>query len=234
MHTIDIPEDIRARALRARGRDHVIEAIDPARTAHIVVDLQNGFMAEGAPARVATAPEIVPGVNRISAALRAAGGLNVFLRFTADRAEPQPWTVWFDTYLGPRLSGLHRDAFTRGAEYWQLWPELDVQPGDLVLDKARFSAFVPGTCALDDELRMGGIDTVIVTGTLTNVCCESTARDAMQRNYRVLFVTDGNAAPTDAEHNATLANLAVVFADLYTASETVALIEAARTRAAAE
>lgn len=234
MHKIDIPAEIQARAMRARGREHVIEAIDPARTAHIVVDLQNGFMAEGAPAEVAAAREIVPGVNRISAASRGAGGLNVFLRYTWDPAEPQPWTTWYDVYLGPRLSALHRDAFTRGAPNWQLWPALEVRPGDLVVDKTRFSAFVPGTCGLEEALRARNIDTVIVTGTVTNVCCESTARDAMQRNYKVVFVSDGNAALSDAAHNATLANMAVLFADLRNAAETVALIDASRVRSAAE
>jgi len=234
MHKIEIPPEIQARAMRARGRRYVIETIDPARTAHIVVDLQNGFMAAGAPLEVPAAREIVPHVNRISAALRDAGGLNVFLRFTVDPAEPQSWTTFFHTYLGTRLSTIHRDAFALGAPHWQLWPALDVRPGDLVLDKTRFSAFVPGTCALDEMLQSRGIDTVIVTGTLTNVCCESTARDAMQRNYRVVFVSDGNATKSDFEHNATLANLAVVFADLRTAAETVALIEASRVRSAAE
>ena len=234
MHRIEIPPEIQARTMRARGREHVVEAIDPARTAHLIVDLQNGFMAEGAPLAVPAAREIVPDVNRISAALRDAGGLNVFLRFTVDPAEPQPWATFFDTYLGARLSAIHRDAFARGATNWQLWPALDIRPNDLVLDKTRFSAFVPGTCALDEMLQSRGLDTVIVTGTLTNVCCESTARDAMQRNYRVVFVTDGNATKTDLEHNATLANLAVVFADLRTAADTIALIEAGNRRAAAE
>ena len=228
MHKIDIPENILARSRRQRGREHVIERIDPGRTAHVVVDLQNGFM--GTPFDVPAAREIVPNVNLISAALRHAGGTNVFLRYTCDAAEPQPWTVWFDTYLGAEMSRVHRDAFARGAEGWRLWPTLDVQPNDLVIDKTRFSAFVPGTCGLDDELRARGTDTLIVTGTLTNVCCESTARDAMQRNYKVVFVADGNATLTDAEHNATLGNMIALFADVMTTGEIIALIEAGARR----
>ena len=131
------------------------------------------------------------------------------------------------------MSRVHHDAFARGAEGWQLWPTLDVESGDLIIDKTRFSAFVPGTCRLDDELRARGIDTLIVTGTLTNVCCESTARDAMQRNYKVVFVADGNAAVSDAEHNATLGNMIALFADVMTTSEIVALIEAGSRRGAA-
>jgi ureidoacrylate peracid hydrolase len=233
MHRIDIPEHIAARALRMRGRAHIFERIDPARTAHVVVDLQNGFMAEGAVAEVPTAREIVPNVNRICATLRDAGGLNVFLRVTHDPAEPQPWTTRYSEYLSAERRAAHKEAFTRGAQYWQLWPLLEVRPSDLIVDKTRFSAFVPGTCALHDTLEARGIDTLIVTGTVTNVCCESTARDAMQRNYRVIFVADGNAALTDAEHNATLSNMATLFADVMTTAEVVGVIEASKIRGAA-
>ena len=153
MHRIDIPEHIRARALRSRGRDHIFERIDPARTAHVVVDLQNGFMAEGAPLEVATAREIVPNVNRIAAALRPAGGLNVFLRVTHDPAEPQPWTTRYTEYLSAEKTAAHKAAFTRGAHNWQLWPLLEVQPADLIVEKTRFSAFVPNTCALQRPCR---------------------------------------------------------------------------------
>jgi ureidoacrylate peracid hydrolase len=228
MHQIEIPENIVARSRRQRGRDHVIERIDPARTAHVIVDLQNGFM--GAPFDVPVAREMVPNVNLICAALRHAGGLNVFLRYTCDPTEPQPWTVWFDTYLAAEMSTAHRSAFARGAKPWRLWPLLDVQPADSIVDKTRFSAFVPGTCELDDILRARGIDTLIVTGTLTNICCESTARDAMLGNYQVVFVADGNAAPTDAEHNATLGNMMTLFADVMTTAEIAGLIEAGARR----
>jgi ureidoacrylate peracid hydrolase len=234
MHQIAIPEHIIARAMRGRGdREHLFERIDPTRTAHIVVDLQNGFMADGAPVEVPAAREIVPNVNRIAAALRDAGGVNVFLRYTCDPAEPHPWTTRYTEYLSPERRDAHRDAFRRDAEHWQLWPVLDVRPGDAIVDKTRFSAFVPGTCPLDALLRERGIDTLIVTGTLTNVCCESTARDAMQRNYKVIFVADGNGALTDAEHNATLGNMITLFADVMTTDHLLGVIAASRLRGAA-
>jgi ureidoacrylate peracid hydrolase len=233
MHKIDIPEEIAARAMRARGRQHIFERIAAAKTAHIVVDLQVGFMAEGAAVEVPTAREIVPNVNRISAALREAGGTNVFLRYTCDPVEQQPWTTRYEEYLSPERSAAHSAAFTRDAEPWHLWPQLDVAANDPIVDKTRFSAFVPGTCALHDILAARRIDTLIVTGTLTNVCCESTARDAMQRNYRVIFVADGNAALTDAEHNATLCNMATLFADVMTTEEVLGVISAGKLRGAA-
>ena len=80
---------------------------------------------------------------------------------------------------------------------------------------------MPGSSQLHEILQARGIDTLIITGTATNVCCKSTARDAMQMNYKVIFVADGNAALTDAEHNATLDNMVVRFADVMTTAELV-------------
>jgi ureidoacrylate peracid hydrolase len=87
--------------------------------------------------------------------------------------------------------------------------------------KGRFAAFIPGTCDLHRLLQDRDIDTLIVTGTLTNCCCESTARDAMQFNYKVIFVSDANAALTDAEHNATLNNMCALFADVMSTAEVI-------------
>jgi len=102
-----------------------------------------------------------------------------------------------------------------------LWPELDVSDEDVMIEKSRFSAFSANASPLHAELQKRSIDTVIITGTLTNCCCESTARDAMQHNYRVLMVTDGNAALSDAEHEATLYSLGFIFADLHSTDELV-------------
>jgi ureidoacrylate peracid hydrolase len=63
-------------------------------------------------------------------------------------------------------------------------------------------------------LRAKGIDTVLIAGTVTNVCCESTARDAMMRNFKTIMVTDGNAANTDEDHNAALGNFYLTFGDI--------------------
>src|SRR5215831_3029255 len=171
MHKIDIPAEIVARSKRARGRDYILEKIDPVHSAHVIVDLQKGFMANGALVEVPVAREMIPNVNRISAAIRSAGGLNVFLRYTYDEAEQQPGVSWYRTYMAPEISAAFKAAFSRGAEPWQLWPLLEVQAGDLIIEKTRFSAFIPGTCRLDEVLRARGIETVIITGTVTNVCC---------------------------------------------------------------
>ncbi|MFM9937434.1 MAG: cysteine hydrolase family protein [Novosphingobium sp.] len=204
------------------GVRNVFDDIDPARLAHICVDMQYGFMEEGAPVEVPAARGIVGNINRISAAVRAAGGTNVFLRFTTPDAAS--WSN-FARRMGPAATA-HREAFTPGAHHWDLSADLDVQPQDVIVNKHRFSGFTPGTSMLDAELKARSIDTVLITGTLTNCCCESTARDAMQLNYRVLVAADANAALTDEEHAATLHIMAMVFADLYNTDEVVEMLAA--------
>jgi ureidoacrylate peracid hydrolase len=124
----------------------------------------------------------------------------------------------------PGSSETASKGFERNAHYWQLWPGLQVAGSDIAVDKTRFGAFVPGASRLHDLLQDRGIDTLIITGTLTNCCCESTARDAMQMNYKILFVSDANAALTDAAHNATLDNMAMLFGDVLSTSEVLAAI----------
>ncbi len=94
----------------------------------------------------------------------------------------------------------------------------------MTIDKTRFGAFVPGASDLHETLQARGIDTLIITGTLSNCCCESTARDAMQMNYKLIFVSDANAAVTDAAHNATLDNMCMLFADVRPTDEVLDVV----------
>ncbi|WP_374573737.1 cysteine hydrolase family protein [Phenylobacterium sp.] len=227
MHNSEIPAAVLERVAAYRGEDQQI-LVDPARTAHLVVDLQIGFLAEGAIAEVPVARQIVPRVNRLCAAVREAGARNVFIRFLVDLDEPRYWGSMYD-----RMTSAQRDAFVdafaRGADQFALWPELDVRPEDWIADKTRFSAFIPGTCDLHERLQAAGVDTLIVTGTLSNCCCESTVRDAMQLGYKVLFVEDANATLDDEQHNATLANMAgLFFADVCTSDTAISRLGAGR------
>ncbi|WP_118132939.1 cysteine hydrolase family protein [Oceanicella sp. SM1341] len=232
MHKIDIPREILERSRALRGEAPVMmPEIDPARTAHVVIDLQDGFMAEGAPVEVPVARDIVGNVNRITRALRAAGGTIVYTRFTSD---PESWSAWYTRgYMTPERAEEHREAFAPGAPYHKLWDALDVAEGDIIVDKTRFSAFTPGTCDMHEQLRARGIDTLIITGTLSNCCCESTARDGIQFDYGVVFVADANATHTDAEHNAVLSNMITLFADVQDTGQVLAAIEAGARRASA-
>ncbi len=227
MHKIAIPESAIAGAMQQRGKLNRFDAVVGSQTALVVIDLQNVFMLPGMPVEVPTAREIVPNVNRLAAAVRIAGGKVVWVQMTLND-QHESWSVFFE---GER----RRDAFKdlqRGSHGHALHRDLEVKAEDLVVEKRRYSAFIQGSSDIDRILRGLGIDTVVIVGTLTNVCCESSARDAMMLNYKLVFVSDANAAITDAEHNATLGTILRVFGDVATTDETIARL-AAKPRIAA-
>jgi ureidoacrylate peracid hydrolase len=235
MHKIAMSPEVLDRIKGYRKSVHMFDKLDPTRTAHIIVDLQNGFMEPGATVELPVARDIVANVNEICKAVRAAGGINVFIRYLIDEQTQVNWSSWFTDFASPERRKAMIETFGKDCHGFALWPELDVKPDDLVVDKTRFGAFVPGSSELHEILQARGIDTLIITGTATNVCCESTARDAMQMNYKVIFVADGNAALTDAEHNATLNNMVTLFADVMSTEELVGFLDkAAAIRQAAE
>jgi ureidoacrylate peracid hydrolase len=225
MHKAGILDVVRERVTRRRGGIALFDRIDPRRTAHIVVDLQNGFMGEGQLLETPMARAVVPNVNRVSAALRTAGGLVVYTQHTADAEAVRTWPVYFDHICADRTRMI--ETFTPGSHGHALWPELDVTNEDIAVIKRRFGAFVPGSSDLHTRLQERGIDTLIISGTLSQVCCESTARDAMMMNYKVFFISDANATLTDAEHGATLSAMAHAFCDVRDTQSMLGLIAAA-------
>ena len=204
MHKLGVAEDILDRVEKRRGRRHIYDRPVPAKTALLVIDMQNTFMAEGAPAEVPVAREIVPNINRLAAALRRAGGTVVWIQMTMTAGDEGGWSRFFGEVNTPERSKRMFEGLSEGNEGWQFWPTLDIQNNDLVVRKNRYSCFLPGTSELPDLLAARGIDMVLITGTLTNVCCESSARDAMMRNFKVAMVSDANAALTDRDHQAAL------------------------------
>ncbi|HMF13243.1 MAG TPA: isochorismatase family cysteine hydrolase [Gemmataceae bacterium] len=226
MHRLGIPDEVRERVILRRGGVAVFDRLNPRRTAHIVVDLQNGFMGPGQVMEVPMARMIVPNVNRISAALRTAGGAVVYTQHTADAEAVRTWSVYFDHFFTPERRARFIEAFTPGNSGHALWPELDVAEHDMVVLKRRFGAFVPGSSDLHARLQERGIDTLIISGTISQVCCEATARDAMMMNYKVFFITDACATLTDAEHSGTLSAMAHTFCDVRDTPSVLGLIAA--------
>ena len=225
MHKIDIPEFLVQRYAARRSKPHVFDVIAARRTAHLVVDMQNAFVAPGQPVEIPLAHEIVPNINRLSEALRAAGGSVVYLQNTVDAEAQESWPNYLQAFLGPARGAMFATAFEESSFGHGLWQALEVLSQDLKVQKRRFSAFVDGSSRLHELLTERSIDTVIVTGTSTNVCCESTARDASMMNYKVIFVADATATYTDAEQNWTLGNM-MMFADVMTVDEVVSAIAA--------
>lgn len=215
VHRIDLSADALRVARARRGDRPVFPVLVPGRTALVVIDLQNAFMLPGMPLEIPAARAIVPGVNRLASTLRRRGGAVIWVRISF-AGQRETWSVWFDHLLANGAAEPMIEALSPGDPAFELYDELDVRAQDTIIDKTRFSAFTPGASCLDSHLRQRGIDTLLIAGTLTNTCCECTARDAMMLNYRVVFLADGTATRTDEEHNATLANMARVFADVAT------------------
>ncbi|MFC0410169.1 isochorismatase family protein [Roseomonas elaeocarpi] len=233
-HRTHIPAEIVARVLARRGTIHPFADLDPARTALVVVDLQNGFMRPDLGfAAVATAPAIVPAVNRLARALRTAGGKVFWIKNTSDERSRREWSIMETFNLPERVAARNR-TMSEGSEGHDLWPTLEVLPEDAVVLKYRYSAFLQGASDLPEMLRAEGFDTVLITGTVTSVCCESSARDAAMLNFRTVMVSDGNAGFTDAEHNAALTAFYSTFGDVLSVAEIEAILsDATATRAAA-
>jgi ureidoacrylate peracid hydrolase len=188
----------------------------PAATALINVDMQTCFV-EGSPLAAPDGPALVSRINGLISTCRASGALVVHTR---------GWMAKDGSNLGvmaelvpPFIVGL----YTEGAPTAELHPALDVAPSDLVVNKTRYGAF-HGT-DLAEQLRSRGIETVIISGIATNICCETTAREAAQHDFRVVFLSDGtatkemNGVAADDLQQATLASLGMVFAQIATLDE---------------
>ena len=228
-----IPDEIVRRVIARRGSEHCFAELDPARTALVVIDLQHAFMNEAVGfAPVPAAIAIVPAVNRLAAAVRRNGGGVIWVKMTHDEACLGEWSMAFEM-LTPERREKRIGALTEGTRGHELWPKLEVWPEDEVVLKYRYSGFLPGTSDLAERLRARGFDTVLITGTVTNVCCESSARDASMLNFRTIMVSDGNAALSEAEHNASLTAFYNTFGDVMDTDMLIAALDrAAKVKAA--
>jgi nicotinamidase-related amidase len=163
-----------------------IEVIDPKKTAMIVVDMQNDFVVPGAALETPAAREMVP---KLAEALRICRDAGIKVIYTAHVHRRDGCDMGRFRDLHPAIA--NREVLVDGTPGVDIYPELAPAAGEHVIKKHRFSGFF-GT-DLDIILREWGVDTVIVSGTTTENCCHATARDAMFRNYRVVFLSDATA-----------------------------------------
>jgi len=201
-----------------RGRVHWFERLDPAHTALAVVDMQSLFCEPGAPGEVAAARGIIEPINRLTRALRALG-VPVFWVLHANKFERggSDWDLFFDHVVAdPEIRRRTMESLARRQE---VWAGLETAPQDRTLAKNRYSAFSAGASPLERMLRERNIDTLLVAGTKTNVCCDSTARDAMMLGFKSVLVADCCAALSDEEHQAALETFIQQFGDVMSGDE---------------
>ena len=179
---------------------------DPRHTAVLVVDVQNLFA--GFPLHPPVA-EVLPRLRRFIHAARSAGALIVRIENVIPDAMFS--AVW------QRQHGTPTTFLPPGSEAAAFAPGFAPEPGDVVITKPRYSAFV-GT-PLETLLRSRGIQTVIVGGLTTDVCVSSTARDAFQRDLNTIILADCAAEQTRVRHESGLATLASAFGLVCDASD---------------
>jgi nicotinamidase-related amidase len=153
-------------------------AVDPARTALIVVDMQNDFVRPEGSLSVPDAAGTIPAIQALLALARAHGMRVVFSQDTHTDGDPE-WQIW-------------PEHTREGSWGWEIVDELAPLPGETVLRKVRYDAFY-GT-PLDHLLRLWGVDTLVLCGTVANICVHYTAASAALRWYDVIVVRDAVSA----------------------------------------
>jgi isochorismate hydrolase len=176
-------------------------AVDPEQACLLVIDLQNYFK------RIAQ-----PVLGNILKVIQSCRKTNIPIIFTQHGHTDPPSD-------GGALEKWWGELIIAGSEDWKFLPGMTVDPGDFVLPKKRYSAFFETD--LDERLRSRGIKDLIISGVMTNLCCDTTARDAFMRDYRVFILIDGTATRKSELHLATLKNLGFGFAYLLTCNELI-------------
>lgn len=224
------PTHRRARELaHIRPLETLGEKVAPAHTAVIVVDVLNDFCAPGGMADREgldlTAGQAMAG--RLPGFLdqaRDAGALVVYLRnvYNTD-ANAYLSDVWLEQSARMRANGSYTTQPVCEPDSWggDFYGEVGPKDGDVVVIKHRFAGF--HATDLDLVLRTNQIRTVVMTGIVTNVCVETTAREAFVRDYYVVLADDGCAAYIEADHQQTLSNIRRFFGDVATIDEITAL-----------
>jgi nicotinamidase-related amidase len=191
--------------------------IDPASAALIVIDMQHGFLAPGEPYETASARDMLPAVEHVLISARRAGLPIVWTQ--SDHSAP------YSGILLKKFPIIREDrALWRGDKSFELYADM-AQPidGEYRLVKHKYDAFFETD--LDAILRNQKVETVIIVGTATNVCCESTARSAFFRDYQVVVVSDATATFDMNMHEASLATINTFFGRVMTSDDVIHELE---------
>lgn len=230
MHDIEIRQEIVDRVLARRNRYHLFDKLNPARTALVIIDMQNTFVEDGAPAEVPKSRDICGNINELTGELRKLGVRIIWVTHanTSDSGHNEDggsdWAGFFDNFVDADIRKRTIESLAPGLHGQEIYPTLTVADRDLRLFKNRYSALIAGASQLERVLRSYGIANLLVAGTKTNVCCEATARDAMMLDFNVVMVSDCLAALSDDEHRAALETFIQNFGDVMTSAEVLAVL----------
>lgn len=218
MHTVSIPDYAFQRGALMRRPLSLVAAT----TAVIAIDFQCFFIDADQPMGNVHARDMLAQANRLHDAVRQAGGLIVF---TQHSMGPVPARNDAGEYPAPMAHPRADQALLPGSASYDLHPTITRAATDLRIIKNQSSPLHPcAATGLEETLRARHIDTLIVTGLVTNGCCDCTARDAFQYGYKTVIASDATAAMSDDEHNAALLNLEIYYADVASCDAIVAAL----------
>lgn len=209
-----MPQYVIDRVMQKRGRRRVFDRLEPRESALVVIDMQE-FYVRDVPAALA----IIPNINRLAQAFRERGGQVAWVSMVAGENGRSLWPLYHESFFTPENARRHRENLTRGHPGQKLCEELDRRLQDIHAEKQRFSAFIEKYSDLPQRLEARGIRNVAIAGMLTNFCCETSARDAMMLDYRVVMVSDANAARFQDDHEVGFQTVYQSFGDVVTAEE---------------
>ena len=227
-----LPEHIEKITVRD-GVPHSVTSLNPGTTALVVIDMQNFYMKEGATSYCPHAQAIVPNANRLAGAVRRFGSPVLWVRNVTTAEAFKGWSNHYKRMTEKRIA-IRKRELAKDGDGFQFWHEMDMRETDRKVEKTRYSAFIPGASNLEKILGEYGIDTLIFCGVATNVCVESTARDAMMMNYRTIIVEDACAANSTEAHEVSLNSLYLNFGDVQTTDQIINVMGVDKAADAAE
>lgn len=199
-----------------------------ANPALVIVDMQNDFVREGAPMEVPDARKTIPQHQRLIEFCRTAGIPIIYTRFLAgpNRTLIYEWSPELEppTLACQRGYKRYYADIDKTLECVDVIDEIYPQPSDYIIDKYGYGAF--HNTALDDTLRSLGVESLIITGTVTQICVEETARGAFHHGYKTTLVADAVSSYMPDLHAATLKNFAHKFGWVSTTDEVLAALSA--------
>ena len=176
----------------------------PERSALLVLDMQTYFLESTSHAYIPSGRAIIPGIRDLILAFSIRRLPVIFTRHLNTSQDVGLMATWW------------RDIITPENPKSEIIPELDLSAG-IVLEKSQYDAFYQSP--LESILRNSAVSQVVISGVMTHLCCETTARCAFVRGFEVFFLVDGTATYNEQFHQASLLNLSHGFASLMLAKD---------------
>jgi len=210
--SIDAKADLWLEKLSAFNQHQM--TLDADHSALLVIDMQKFFLNPQSPSFTCGGIAILPEVSRLIATFRKTNRPVIYTRHVhhPDHLDSGIMAWWW------------KGMCIEGSPESEIHPDLAPLPGEKTIFKHRYSAFY--NTDLETVLRCLKIEDLVIAGVMTGMCCESTARDAYYRDYRVFFLADGTGSINEEMHFASLLNLAFGFAYVTKTDQIIAALSA--------